>query len=91
MPPYTITITDEQKAVLKSLTNPHIAAAEHGAITAIEIHDDHDVVVYHVQPDGTLTYERLVEGFHYGWTRFDSEGYEIDTNNNRVVDGLRDE
>ena len=91
MPQHIIAMTTEQEAVLHSLTNPHVATAEHGAITLIDIHDDHDVVVYLVQPDGTLTYERLVEGFHYGWTRFDSEGYEIDADNNRVVDGLRDE
>lgn len=86
-----MSLTTEQATVLKGLDNPHVATADHGAISVIDIHDDHDVIVYHIQPDGTVTYERLVDGFHYGWTRFDSEGYEIDTNNNRVADGLRDE
>lgn len=72
----TITMTDDQAATLRSLSDPYIPARSHdasdGVLHAYEVIDDNHVRLYSIQPDGDFTYESLEDGFNYGWSTFDS-------------------
>lgn len=78
----TITLTDPQAAVVDSLYAPHLNipdAEGEGEITVYEVMDDNYVRLYTIAPDGSYSYESLEDGFHRGWTAFNSDGGVIDS------------
>ncbi|HEU5223110.1 MAG TPA: hypothetical protein VFU07_05440 [Candidatus Lumbricidophila sp.] len=85
--------TAEQWEVLDTLDNPHIRqvpndgadGAGHGTITAYEVIDDYRVSLFTITTDGSIT-EEILNGYNQGWARLDDEGYEIDSDGNRVSD-----
>lgn len=70
--------TEAQWAVIDGIHNPYVRASENGVLTAYEIKDDYHVALYTIETDGEYIVETLLEGFHYGWTTLDSEGYRVE-------------
>lgn len=91
---HQLRLTAAQHNVLGSLHNPFLKYSSGSeeipagpqAVEALEVKDDNHVALYTIQPDGDYIVESLEEGFNYGWTTFDSEGYELDEDHNRVSD-----
>lgn len=72
--------TDAQWRTIDSIdnNNPYVAPAGNGHLFLYYVEDDHKVELYNIAPDGDFTYESLVDGFHHGWTSFDSNDKEIE-------------
>lgn len=75
-----LSMTEAQKEVLDSLGNAYVAAqhrpGEH--LLAYVVTDDRAVELFNVAPDGSYTYESMVDGMHHGWTAFDEQGREVE-------------
>ena len=75
----TITMTDEQARSLSLLDNPFVQAHGRGDdLLAYVVDEDSSVELHTIAPDGSYTYESLVDGMCNGWTTFDETGREVE-------------
>jgi hypothetical protein len=70
--------TEAQWAVIDGISDPYVKADENGVLSVYEVKDDNHVAFYTIETDGEYIVETLLEGFHYGWTTLDSEGYRVE-------------
>lgn len=87
---FLILLTPEQAAIVETLHDPHLKGREDGVVTAYEVRDDDYVELVTIQPDGSWTAEAL-NGFGYGWTRYDDEGFKLDWETGERVSDEPDE
>jgi hypothetical protein len=71
--------------------NPYIAPSENGSLFLYRVEDDNLVELYNIEPNGDYTYESLVDGFHRGWTSFDSDGNPIEDEDEDEDEAVSDE
>lgn len=75
----TVTMTDEQARSLSLLDNPFVQARGRGDdLLAYVVDEDSSVELHTIAPDGSYTYESLVDGMCNGWTTFDETGREVE-------------
>lgn len=75
-----LSMTEAQKEVLGSLGNAYVEASRGSEenLLAYVVTDDRAVELFNVAPDGSYTYESMVDGMHHGWTTFDEQGREVE-------------
>ncbi len=82
-----IDLTAQQHVVFNDIHDPYVKASnKEGAVSVYEIRDDNHVALYTIQPNGEYIVEALLDGFNYGWTTLDSQGYVIDSDGDRLSD-----